>query len=219
VISSSLDGTVRAYDLVRYQNFRTLTTPTPVQLTSLAVDSSGEMVCAGAMDPFQIYVWSLQSGKLLDVLSGHEGPLACLTFAHNNGRLASGSWDGTLKIWDIYKNECIETFEHGCDVMAIAFRPDGKEICTATTNGLITFWDVDSGSQLGTIEGRKDISVGRKSTDFITSKSLLKTKYFTCLAYTADGSCILAGSQSKSVCIYSVASGTLIKKFELSHNR
>lgn len=156
---------------------------------------------------------------MLDVLSGHEGPLACLTFAQTNGRLASGSWDGTLKIWDIYKNECIETFEHGCDVMAIAFRPDGKEVCTATTNGLITFWDVDSGSQLGTIEGRKDISVGRKSTDFITSKTLSKTKYFTCLAYTADGSCILAGSQSKSVCIYSVASGTLVKKFELSHNR
>lgn len=62
VLSSSLDGTVRAYDLVRYQNFRTLTTPTPVQLTSLAVDYSGEMVCAGAMDPFQIYVWSLQTG-------------------------------------------------------------------------------------------------------------------------------------------------------------
>ena len=57
-----MDGTVRAYDMIRYQNFRTLTTPTPVQLTSLAVDSSGEMVCAGAMDPFQIYVWSLQTG-------------------------------------------------------------------------------------------------------------------------------------------------------------
>lgn len=64
VISSSLDGTVRAYDLVRYQNFRTLTTPTPVQLTSLAVDSSGEMVCAGALDPFQIFVWSLQTGRV-----------------------------------------------------------------------------------------------------------------------------------------------------------
>jgi WD40 repeat protein len=62
VISASLDGTVRAHDMLRYQNFRTMTTPTPVQLTSLAVDSSGELVCAGALDPFQIFVWSLQTG-------------------------------------------------------------------------------------------------------------------------------------------------------------
>lgn len=29
LVSSSKDGTVRAYDLRRYRNFRTLTTPTP----------------------------------------------------------------------------------------------------------------------------------------------------------------------------------------------
>jgi periodic tryptophan protein 2 len=157
VISASLDGTVRAHDLLRYQNFRTLTTPTPVQFTSLAVDSSGEMVCAGTLDPFEVFVWSLQTGSLLDVLSGHEGPIACLSFAQNSGRLASGSWDGTLKLWDIYKNECTETFEHGCDVLAVAFRPDGLEVCTTATNGNIYFWDVVNGSQISMIEGRRDI--------------------------------------------------------------
>ena len=51
----------------RYRNFRTLTTPTPVQFTCLAVDSSGEIVCAGALDPFNIYVWSLQTGERVHV--------------------------------------------------------------------------------------------------------------------------------------------------------
>ena len=36
VVSASLDGTVRAFDLVRYRNFRTFTTPTPTQFVSLA---------------------------------------------------------------------------------------------------------------------------------------------------------------------------------------
>ena len=62
IISASLDGTIRAHDLLRYRNFRTLTTPEPVQFTCLAVDSSGEVVCAGALDPFNIYVWALQTG-------------------------------------------------------------------------------------------------------------------------------------------------------------
>ena len=50
VISASLDGTVRAFDLVRYRNFRTLTAPHPVQFASLAVDPAGEVGC-----PFHCY--------------------------------------------------------------------------------------------------------------------------------------------------------------------
>lgn len=220
VISSSLDGTIRAYDLLRYKNFKTLTTPTPVQFTCLAVDSSDEMVCAGSLDPFNIYVWALQTGQLLDVLSGHEGPIACLDFVKGTGStLASGSWDGTLKLWNIYKNECMETLEHGCDVLAVAFRPDGKEICTATTNGIISLWDVENGTLVGTIEGRRDIAGGRKTTDAMTSDTSAKSKYFNTLVYTPDGNCILAGGKSKYVCLYATVSRTLIKKFQLSHNR
>ena len=43
VVSSSLDGTVRAFDLIRYRNFRTMISPTPQQFGSLAVDPSGEV--------------------------------------------------------------------------------------------------------------------------------------------------------------------------------
>jgi periodic tryptophan protein 2 len=117
ILSSSLDGTVRAHDLLRYKNFRTLTSPTSVQFTSLTADLSGEIVCAGSQDPFQIYVWSLQTGKLLEILSGHEGPISCLSFSSASSTLASGSWDGTLKLWNVYDNSCMETFEHGCDIL------------------------------------------------------------------------------------------------------
>ena len=51
----------------RYRNFRTLTSPRPAQFGCLAVDSSGELVAAGAQDLFEIYLWSLQLGKLLEV--------------------------------------------------------------------------------------------------------------------------------------------------------
>jgi periodic tryptophan protein 2 len=42
-LSASLDGSVRAWDLLRYRQFRTLTTPSPVQFASLAVDPDGEV--------------------------------------------------------------------------------------------------------------------------------------------------------------------------------
>ncbi len=49
---------MRAHDLLRYRNFRTLTTPSPTQLLSLAVDPSGEVVCAGGgQEPFEVGQW------------------------------------------------------------------------------------------------------------------------------------------------------------------
>lgn len=61
--------------MFRYRNFRTFTTPTPVQLVSVSVDTSGEFVAAGGQDVFEIFLWSVKTGRLLEVLSGHEGPV------------------------------------------------------------------------------------------------------------------------------------------------
>lgn len=51
----------------RYRNFRTFTSPRPAQFSSLAVDHSGELVSAGAQDSFEIFLWSMQTGRLLEV--------------------------------------------------------------------------------------------------------------------------------------------------------
>lgn len=48
---------------------------------------------------------------------------------------------------------------------------------------------------------------------------VLIRRAFTSLCYTADGECILAGGQSKNVCIYNVREGLLVKKFEITQNR
>src|SRR5579862_7190890 len=76
LFTASLDGSVRAWDLVRYRNFRTFTAPSRLSFSSLAVDPSGEVVCAGSLDSFDIHIWSVQTGQFLDRLSGHEGPVS-----------------------------------------------------------------------------------------------------------------------------------------------
>ncbi|GBB93196.1 hypothetical protein RclHR1_02130009 [Rhizophagus clarus] len=219
LFSASLDGTVRAFDLIRYRNFRTFTSPSPVQFTALAVDPSGEIVCAGSMDTFEIFVWSVQTGKLLDVLAGHEGPISSLVFSPSGIELASGSWDGTTRSWDVFnRGKHVEVFRHNSDILAIVYRPDGKQLATSTLNGQIIFWDVENGIQTGTIEGRKDISGGRRVNDRTTAANSSSGKSFNSLCYTADGSCILAGGNSKYVCLYDVKSQLLLKKFQISHN-
>jgi len=220
VLSASLDGTVRAHDLHRYRTFRTLTTPTPVQFLSLAVDASGEIVCAGSTDPFHIYSWNLQTGKLLDIFTDHSGPVSSLCFQPNGGTLVSSSWDGTVRLWDMYKgNVSTDSLRHNTDVVCVTFRPDGKEICSGSVGGVLSFWDVESSKLKFEIDGRRDIAGGRKINDRMTVDNNAAGRYFTSICYSADGTCVLAGGNSKYVCIYEVSQQILLKKFQMTFNR
>lgn len=221
LFSASLDGTVRAYDLVRYRNFRTFTSPTPVQFSALAVDPSGEVVAAGSTDSFEVYMWSVQTGKLLDVLAGHEGPVSSLTFspAAGGSYLASGSWDKTVRLWTVFgRSRAVEPFALSSDVLAVAFRPDGRELAASTLDGQIVFWDIELGKEVNLIEGRRDIAGGRKVDDRITAANNSSGKAFNSMAYTADGTCLIAGGNSKYVVIYDTREGVMVKKFQISQN-
>ncbi|KAG5456977.1 MAG: putative WD repeat protein [Olpidium bornovanus] len=218
ILSSSLDGTVRAFDLGRYRNFRTFTSPSPVQFSSLAVDTSGEIVCAGSLDTFEIFVWSVQTGRLLDVLSGHIGPVPALSFSPL-GNLASASWDGTMRVWDVYgRTRATESFDLKSDALAIAFRPDGNEIAVSTLDGNLSFWNPAGGSQTGLIEARRDIAGSRRSNERVAIENSTAGRAFTTLCYTADGLRILAGGRGRHVCLYDVASRALLRRFEISRN-
>jgi periodic tryptophan protein 2 len=220
IVSASNDGTVRAFDMIRYRNFRTFTSPKPTQFSCVAVDPSGDLVAAGSTTDFSVYVWSMQTGKLLDVLDGHEGPVTTIKFSPQNPQLATGSWDSTVKIWELYSgtNAAVESLKHSADLTAVAYRPDGKQICAATLDGNLVFWNPLEGVQEAVIEGRRDINAGRASGDFRTAANNTSSKYFTCVTYTADGRCVLAGGNSRYVCLYEVSNRILLKKFQISHN-
>ncbi|XP_019866738.2 periodic tryptophan protein 2 homolog isoform X2 [Aethina tumida] len=222
VVSASVDGSVRAYDVIRYRNFKTFTSPRPVQFSCVAVDSSGEFVAAGGQDVFEIYLWSVKTGRLLEILAGHEGPVSsvCFTQVPTSSILASVSWDKTLRIWDaIEKGSAHETIELTTDGLCVVFKPDGLEVAVATLEGNISIFNVKTAEQLCSIEGRNDLGSGISDADLVTAKQSLKAKAFTSLCYSADGECILAGGQSKNVCIYNVKERLLVKKFEITQNR
>ncbi|KOB64804.1 No child left behind, partial [Operophtera brumata] len=138
LVSSSLDGTVRCYDLT----------------SCVALDGSSELCAAAGQDVFDIYVWSIKFGKLLDVSAPN---VRTLTPTLASSRLASASWDKTVKLWN-----CLET-----------------------------------------------------SSDCET----IQLSAFTTVCYSADGSCILGGGNSKHVCLYNIKESILVRKYEITQNR
>ena len=210
LISASQDGSVRAFDILRFRAFKLLRPPQPVQFSSLAVDCAGEIVAAGTLDSHEIYLWSLQTGQVVDVFSGHSGPITSLAFEPTRGRLlASGSWDRSVRIWDIYAGPDSKAygdpFTHEADILSISFRPDGVELTVSTLAGTLVTWSVEGGIILSTIDGRLDI--GTKA---------LAGAAFNTICHSADGSCLLAAGSFSAVALYHLPSRTLLKQYTIS---
>lgn len=221
IVSASLDGTVRAFDIRRYRNFRILVGPPPHrQFGCVAVDAAGELVAAGCIDTFEIVVWSLRTGHVVELLAGHKGPVSSLAFRPHRGTLASGSWDRTVRMWDMYerKGSC-EVLEHSKEVLSVCFRPDGKELATATMAGEVLLWDAEQGIVSGSIDGARDAAAGRARNSRTAAP---QRGHFQSVSYSADGRFLLAGAASKHVCVYNVTDGTapsLVDRYAVTDNK
>jgi WD40 repeat protein len=148
---ASVRLTCHAY---RYRNFRTMTTPEPVQLACVAIDRDGEVVIAGSRDSNTIFLWNLRTGQLLDVLLGHEAAVSAVAFNPSNATLASASWDHSVRVWTPFSGgkTATDVLQHTHEVLAMVFHPSGRYLACSTLNGEIHFWDTQDAAITGTIE-------------------------------------------------------------------
>ena len=146
--------------------------------------------------------------------------MTSLAFSPESASLASGSWDKSVRLWDVYEGRGqTDVLPHQHDVLTVAFRPDGKQIAAATLDGQVFLWDPNDAKLEGTIEGRRDMAGGKVIGDLRSGANVAAGKSFKALAYSADGALLLAGGDSKSVCVYDVAGKALLKKFHLSKSK
>ena len=220
VVSASVDGTLRAYDLVKFKNFRTFQSPIAEkrpEFICLDIDSTGEFIAAGTYNFFEIYLFSLQTGKFLETLTGHEGPVSGVAFSPVTNLLVSSSWDQTIRIWNLFEgSKCMrDTITLGHEVITVAFSPDGSQFAASLSNGQIVFFNPQSAEQLGApIEGLTDLG----TTQLFTEISRDSKKYFITLNYSADGSYLIGGGKSNFICIYHTKEKMLVKKIALTFN-
>ena len=83
----------------------------------------------------------MATGETLTTLTGRTGNVYSVVFSPDGSTLASGSWDGTLRLWDTATGERLTTFiGHTGDVRSVAFSPDGSTLASGSEDGTVLLW-------------------------------------------------------------------------------
>jgi serine-threonine kinase receptor-associated protein len=69
-----------------------------VEINSASLHPSNTKFAVGGVD-FYVHVYDFATGEEIDVHKGHHGPVHCVRFAPDGDTFASGSEDGTIRIW------------------------------------------------------------------------------------------------------------------------
>ncbi len=86
-------------------------------------------------------------------LEGHKHWVHSVMASPNAKWVASGSWDKTVRIWDLETGECRTTLEGHTDyVNAVAIALDGKRILSGSLDQSVRVWDVGSGREVAKLD-------------------------------------------------------------------
>ncbi|NEQ11998.1 MAG: hypothetical protein F6K37_40910, partial [Moorea sp. SIO4E2] len=74
-------------------------------------------------------------------LTGHTGAIFSLAISPDNRILASGSHDGTIKLWDISTGTLVTTLNgHTGPITTLAFSPDNQTLASGSFDRTIKIW-------------------------------------------------------------------------------
>jgi WD40 repeat protein len=104
-----------------------------------------------------VILWDATTGQAEKRMRGDANDVVSLTFSADGARLASGSADGFIRVWDVETGASLRTFpEPDRYFCQVAFSPlDSRRLAGVGVDGPIELYDVDSGAKSGSIRGCK----------------------------------------------------------------
>ena len=143
--------------------------------------------------------------------------------------MASGSWDRTVKLWDVTTQERIRVSTlagHWNWVNAVSFSPDGTLLASGSWDRTVKLWDVATQTEVATLEGHTSgiVSVSFSAPDgallatggdegTVILWDVLKrerivafghTDRITSVSFSPDGTTLAAGGQDGTILLWNI---------------
>ncbi len=197
---------------------------------ALMVDDSATALQRLAAAPEALRNWEWhhlhrEADHSLLTLRGHAGTVRSIAFSPDGTRLASGSSDGTAKLWDTASGQEVATLRgHMTRVRYLAFSPDGTSIALVSLDKTVRLWNPTTLQERVPLRGHTDnvlsLAFSPDGTRIVTASTDNTIKLWelatsrvlatmrghirppTCVAYSSDGTRIASGSFDDTVKIW-----------------
>ncbi|BBO59254.1 NACHT domain-containing protein [Mycoavidus sp. B2-EB] len=144
----------------------------------------------------EVRLWDMRSGQLSRTLSGHSDKIYSVMYSPDGVRLASGSKDQTVRLWNVETGATLYTLCHTEPVDKVIYLPRGQQIAFCTEGG-VWLWDVETA---------------------VARYALNHTKPIYEVIYSHSGQQIAARSSS-NILLWNVQSGQLSRTLSLGKFR
>jgi WD40 repeat protein len=166
----------------------------------IALSHRGEsLAIASSLGPSQIDVWDVKQKRLAQVLRGHTSFVNGISFSPD-GRLASCSWDNTIKFWNTTAGQQLTRIPGQVGLLAdpVEFAPGGD---------LFAYGQRNTVSLLGSV---RTVTLVDAATGKTRHTLAGHTGGANCLAFSADGARLVSGGRKGDVKVWDTKSGKSI---------
>jgi WD40 repeat protein len=112
---------------------------------ALSADGRRAVSAEGHSDLYfsDLYIWDLYSGQCLGTLRGHTDSVTAVALTPDGRRVVSGSWDLTLRVWDLNYRRELFRLTIDCQVTTCIVAQDNRTIVAGDAFGRLHFLRVE----------------------------------------------------------------------------
>jgi WD40 repeat protein len=175
-------------------------------ITTIKFSDSGDQVAYGTSNG-KIMICNLQLGSEVLQINGDFLGITSLSFSRDGSKIVSGSNTGEIHVWNTASGEKIlwSTLKHCRRIHSIIISPDGTFVFSGSEDGTVCLWDLDTGH----MDFQTKLAHCHEAHDsYITDNSL---------AFSPDGSKILACCTNQRIHLWETTSGALFTTLRPKH--